>query len=264
MFGWKARSARQRLERRALRSVFARRAGDAGRPVASSTRRASATPPNGAHARCCSGRRAGRCTSTASQRRAVVVLALATSLTVGVAVAPLKAQDGASAEAASDATARGAQRPDEARPAVGDVSVAFVNIARIIDDSPQSAAAMRELEREFGPRDAELVAEREALARLRERLEQASSERLPPEVIADLEREFTTRSRELRRAQESFTEDLNLRRNEELARLQRRVNEAIVRLARERGIDLVVTERNVLYTSERIDLTDEVIRAMDR
>lgn len=194
------------------------------------------------------------------------------SALVMVVVAGLGATGGAGAQTGSqlgNGSAPTVDLPGPAplnpgRSAVGDVSVAFVNISRIIDDSPQSTAAMRELEREFGPRDAELVAEREALARLREQLEQASPDRQSPEAIADLEREFTTRSRELRRAQESFTEDLNLRRNEELARLQRRVNEAIVRLARERGIDLVVTERNVLYTSERIDLTDEVIRAMDR
>jgi outer membrane protein len=81
---------------------------------------------------------------------------------------------------------------------------------------------------------------------------------------ADLEREFTARSREFRRAQESFTEDLNVRRNEELAKLQRLINDAIIDLARDRNIDLILTERNVLYASDRIDITDDVIAAMQR
>lgn len=181
----------------------------------------------------------------------------------GLPSRPAAAETSGRDEGVTAANAESASALSVDRDGARNVSVAFVNIGRIIDDSPQSEAAMRELEREFGPRDAELVAEREALARLRERAERSFSD-LSVDAAADLERELTTRSRELRRAQESFTEDLNLRRNEELARLQRRVNEAIVRLARERGIDLVVTERNVLYTSERIDLTDEVIRAMDQ
>jgi len=148
-------------------------------------------------------------------------------------------------------------------PSVGAQNVAFVTINRILEDSPQAELAMRELEREFSPRDQQLIAEREALQRLRDRLER-DGEGMTAGQRADLEREFTARSRELRRAQESFTEDLNVRRNEELAKLQRLINDAIIELARQRNIDLILTERNVLYSSERIDITDDIIAAMER
>ncbi|TVP82216.1 OmpH family outer membrane protein [Thioalkalivibrio sp.] len=142
-------------------------------------------------------------------------------------------------------------------------NVAFVTMNKILEDSPQAAEAMRELEREFSPRDSQLVAEREELQKLRDRLER-EGELMTVNQRADLEREFTARSREFRRAQESFTEDLNVRRNEELAKLQRLINDAIIALAREREIDLILTERNVLYSSDRIDITDDIIAAMQR
>lgn len=142
-------------------------------------------------------------------------------------------------------------------------NVAFVTMNKILEDSPQAAEAMRELEREFSPRDSQLVAEREELQELRDRLER-EGELMTTNQRADLEREFTARSREFRRAQESFTEDLNVRRNEELAKLQRLINDAIIELAREREIDLILTERNVLYSSDRIDITDDIIAAMQR
>ncbi len=149
-------------------------------------------------------------------------------------------------------------------PAVaGAQNVAFVTMNRILEDSPQAEEAMRELEREFSPRDSELVAEREELQRLRDRLER-DGDLMNPSERADLEREFSQRSREFRRAQESFSEDLNVRRNEELAKLQRRINDAIVDLARERDIDLILTERNVLYASDRIDITDDILATMQR
>ncbi|WP_018866987.1 MULTISPECIES: OmpH family outer membrane protein [unclassified Thioalkalivibrio] len=147
--------------------------------------------------------------------------------------------------------------------AAGAQNVAFVTMNRILEDSPQAEEAMRELEREFSPRDSELVAEREELQRLRDRLER-DGDLMNPSERADLEREFSQRSREFRRAQESFSEDLNVRRNEELAKLQRRINDAIVDLARERDIDLILTERNVLYASDRIDITDDILAAMQR
>jgi len=142
-------------------------------------------------------------------------------------------------------------------------NVAFVTMNRILEDSPQAEEAMRELEQEFSPRDTQLVAERDALQELRDRLEREGDTMTATER-ADLEREFTARSREFRRAQESFTDDLNVRRNEELAKLQRLINDAIIQLAREREIDLILTERNVLYSSERIDITDDIIAAMQR
>ena len=145
----------------------------------------------------------------------------------------------------------------------GAQNVAFVTMNRILEDSPQAEEAMRELEREFSPRDSELVAEREELQRLRDRLER-DGDMMTPSERADLEREFSQRSREFRRAQESFSEDLNVRRNEELAKLQRRINDAIVELARERDIDVILTERNVLYASDRVDITDDILAAMQR
>lgn len=142
-------------------------------------------------------------------------------------------------------------------------NVAFVTMNKILEDSPQAAEATRELEQEFSPRDSQLVGEREELQRLRDRLER-EGDLMTATQRADLEREFTARSREFRRAQESFTEDLNMRRNEELAKLQRLINDAIIELARERNIDLILTERNVLYASDRIDITDDIIAAMQR
>jgi outer membrane protein len=142
-------------------------------------------------------------------------------------------------------------------------NVAFVTMNRILEDSPQAEQAMRELEREFSPRDTQLVAERDALQGLRDRLER-EGDMMTATQRADLEREFTARSREFRRLQESFTDDLNVRRNEELAKLQRLINDAIIQLAREREIDLILTERNVLYSSERIDITDDIIAVMQR
>lgn len=142
-------------------------------------------------------------------------------------------------------------------------NVSFVNINRILEDSPQAESAMRELEREFSPRDTQLSAERERLQNIRDRLER-DGDLMTTNQRADLEREFTALSREFRRSQESFTEDLNVRRNEELAKLQRAITDAVIRLAEERNIDLILTERNVLYAGDRIDITDDIIEVMQR
>jgi outer membrane protein len=139
-----------------------------------------------------------------------------------------------------------------------DARVAFVNINFIMEQSPQAEAALEALEREFSPRDAELVAERDALRQMQERLER-DADVMGAEQRAELERSFRNRSREFKRAQDMFSEDLNARRNEELGRLQRLVQNVILELAQQENLDVVVTERNVLFASERINITERVL-----
>lgn len=139
--------------------------------------------------------------------------------------------------------------------------VAFVNINFVMERSPQAEAALSALEKEFSPRDAELVAERDALRQMQERLER-DADVMSPDQRAELERNFRNRSREFKRAQDMFSEDLNVRRNEELGRLQRLVQNVILEIAQQERYDLVVTERNVLFASERINITDQVLEKL--
>lgn len=73
-----------------------------------------------------------------------------------------------------------------------------------------------------------------------------------------LERDILGQKRETKRARDEFTEDFNIRRNEELAKMQREIALSIVSLAKEKGYDLIL-ENGVIYASERVDITNEVI-----
>jgi hypothetical protein len=68
-------------------------------------------------------------------------------------------------------------------------------------------------------------------------------------------------TRDLQRSQREFREDLNLRRNEELASVQDRANKVIQQIAEAEKFDLIVQEP-VIYASPRIDITDKVIKAL--
>lgn len=141
--------------------------------------------------------------------------------------------------------------------------IAFVNITQVMEESPQADAALRALEKEFSARDNTLVAERDALRQLQERLER-DADVMAADRRAEMERNFRNRTREFKRSQEIFNEDLNLRRNEELAKLQRTVNSVIVEIAQKEGFDVVLTERNVLFASERINITTRVLERLQQ
>jgi outer membrane protein len=74
------------------------------------------------------------------------------------------------------------------------------------------------------------------------------------------QRDIENQKRRLARSQQEAREDYNLRRNEELARLQTLVREVIVDLARDKKFDLVVEQ--AVYVSDAVDITEQVLERL--
>lgn len=143
-----------------------------------------------------------------------------------------------------------------------EVRIAFVNSGDILERAPQAEAARTLLQEEFAPRDAQLVADQKKLHTQEERLSRDGLTMKESERRR-LEREVVTLQRDLKRARDEFSEDLNIRRNEEFAKLQREVARVIVEVAKEGGYDLVL-ENGVVYASDRVDITDKVIERLSK
>lgn len=139
------------------------------------------------------------------------------------------------------------------------VRIGYVNTERILRDATPAKAAQQKLEQEFSKRDKEL---QDMAARLK-----ATSEKLERDgaVMAEAERgrrqrEFTEVEKEFQRKQREFREDLNQRRNEELAQVVEKANKVIRQIAEQEKYDLVLQE--AVFASPRIDITDKVLRAL--
>jgi outer membrane protein len=76
----------------------------------------------------------------------------------------------------------------------------------------------------------------------------------------DKEQELARLTRELQRMQREFREDLNLRRNEEMAAVLERAQKVIQQIAEAEKFDLILQE--AVYMSPRLDITDKVIKAL--
>jgi outer membrane protein len=74
-------------------------------------------------------------------------------------------------------------------------------------------------------------------------------------------RELGNLTREFQRSERAFREDLNQRKNEELAGLQERANKIIQQIAEGEKYDLILQEP-IVWASPRIDLTDRIIKAL--
>ncbi len=140
------------------------------------------------------------------------------------------------------------------------LKIGFVSSERILRDAVPAKAAQQKLEQEFSKRDKELQDMAARLKQLGERIERdaavtAESER------AKRQREFSDLERDFQRKQREFREDLNQRRNEELAQVVEKANRVIRQIAEQEKYDLILSDQ-VVHVSSRIDITDKVLKAL--
>jgi outer membrane protein len=144
--------------------------------------------------------------------------------------------------------------------AAADFKIGFVNTERLFREATPAKRAQQKLEKEFAQRDAELGRLTKQVRDLQASLDKDSATMAESER-RNKERDLANLSRELQRAQREFREDLNLRRNEELASIQERANKVIQQIAETEKFDLIVQDP-VVYASQRIDITEKVIKAL--
>jgi outer membrane protein len=140
-----------------------------------------------------------------------------------------------------------------------DFRVGFVSTERLFREAAPAVRALKKLEKEFQARDQELQKLAKQAKDLQTQMEKdgvtmGESERRAKE--ADLGR----MNRDLQRMQREFREDLNLRKNEELAQVLERANKVIQEIAEKEKFDLILQE--AVYRSPRIDITDKVLKAL--
>jgi outer membrane protein len=139
--------------------------------------------------------------------------------------------------------------------------IGFVSTERIFREASPAKTASAKIEQEFSRRDKELQDLGARLKGMSDKLDKdaavlSESDRIKRQrELADLDKDFQRKQRE-------FREDLNQRRNEELATVLERTNKVIKQIAEMEKFDIVFQE--AVYASPRIDITDKVLKALNK
>ena len=139
--------------------------------------------------------------------------------------------------------------------------VAFVSAERVLREAAPAKAATLKIEQEFSKRGKELQDMEARLKSMSDKLDKdaavlSDSDRIKRQrELADLDKDFQRKQRE-------FREDLNQRRNEELAIVLERVTKVIKQIAEQEKYDMVFQE--AAYVSPRVDITDKVLKALSK
>ena len=139
--------------------------------------------------------------------------------------------------------------------------IGYVNIARVFEEAPQAEAARKQLEKEFAPRDQNIVKMQKDLRELEEKLARDSAIMSVREQRR-LERDLLSNKREIKRETEEFREDFSIRRNEVFEKLRRRIIQVINTIGKEKKFDLIINEGAVVFAGKKVDITEVVLEKL--
>lgn len=142
-----------------------------------------------------------------------------------------------------------------------EIKIGVVDTERILAESAPAVRALKKIEKEFLPRDQELRKMASQAKTLQDTLEK-EGKTMPEADRRNKERDLANVNREYQRAQRQMREDLSLRQNDEVAALQLTATKAIQVIAEAEKYDLVLPLRDIVYRSQRVDITEKVLKAL--
>ena len=142
-----------------------------------------------------------------------------------------------------------------------------INVRQAIVTTSEGKQASAELQSQFAPRQTELENLNKQIADLRQRLS-ASDGKLSQDEQTRLTRQGELLARQLQRKQDEYQEDVNASQGDVIDKIGRKMIDVLDRYARENGyvaiLDSSAQNTPILYASNQIDVTQDIIRLYDQ
>ena len=140
--------------------------------------------------------------------------------------------------------------------------IGYVVVEKILKEAPQTAASNKKLEKEFKSRTDGLQKKVKAIQKQEKDFNKNSV------TMRDAERQKAQKKIqnskiEIQRIERELREDIDIRRREEIGKLQQKINEAIEEMAKTDKYDLILYQ-GVAYASKEIDITDKLIKVLSK
>ncbi len=143
--------------------------------------------------------------------------------------------------------------------------IAFVDMQKALNFCEAGKEAKKQITMEFEKMQKSFIGRQRDVEKLKEELDKRGSV-MSEAARTDKERDYQTKLRDLQRLQRDYEDDLRRKDRELTERILKNL-EAIVKKVGEEGKYTLIVERNqptIIYISNALDLTDEVIRIVDQ
>lgn len=147
------------------------------------------------------------------------------------------------------------------------VKVGVLNLDAALAGTKEGQKAQAELEAKLGPKFAELKKLNDDIQDLQKRLDQGGAI-MAAATKTDLQNSITTKTRQLQRGQQDFTDEENKEKSVVLADLYSKLEQVISKYSTENGFAVIfnIAQENtpVLWVSNQVEITQAITEAYDK
>jgi len=140
--------------------------------------------------------------------------------------------------------------------------IGYVVVEKVLKEAPQTAASNKKLEKEFKSRTDGLQKKVKAIQK-QEKDFNKNSVTMSAADRQKAQKKIQNAKIEIQRIERELREDIDIRRREEIGKLQQQINKSIEELAEKEKYDLILYQ-GVAYASKGIDITDDLIKALGK
>ncbi|WP_395377069.1 OmpH family outer membrane protein [Marinicella sp. W31] len=138
--------------------------------------------------------------------------------------------------------------------------IGYVNMNVLINESPQILEANRILTEEFEPRNRAIEQKEADLKLLESRITQEGP-LMTADDLAKLQERARILERQVRRTKEDLNDEITIRNSQLVEEVQNQIRQVVSAYAKENEYDVILINA-ILYVTEEVDLTDEILERL--
>ena len=143
-----------------------------------------------------------------------------------------------------------------------EIKIGYVVVEKVLKDAPQTASSNKKLEKEFKSRTDDLQKKGKAI-QAQEKDYKKNSLTMSDSDKQKAQKKIQNAKIDIQRIERELREDIDIRRREEIGKLQQQINKSIEELAEKEKYDLILYQ-GVAYASKGIDITDDLIKTLGK
>ena len=145
--------------------------------------------------------------------------------------------------------------------ALAEIKIGYVVVEKVLKEAPQTVVSNKKLEKEFKSRTDGLQKKVKAIQK-QDKDYKKNSVTMSESERQKAQKKMQNAKIDIQRIERELREDIDIRRREEIGKLQQQINKSIESLAKKEKYDLILYQ-GVAYASKGVDITNDLIKALD-
>lgn len=141
------------------------------------------------------------------------------------------------------------------------LTVGVIDLAQVLQNSPQMKKAADKLKAEFKPRQERIAAMQEDMQKNQDKIKRDSSVMSQVDLQA-LQDKVVNERRDLQRMQEDYMQDLQAAQQQAMQGVLQGIDKIVQNIASQGHYDLILQKNSVAFASQRVDITPQVIQQL--